>query len=191
MAVLCTCGDRHRGRRRGWDAGDASHFDIAARVADVTLGQLKLDAVLFVAVLLAAAGSADHGRDRDAALGDDLGGVDGHRLGRCCPAGNLPLDAGECLEAEAAAVPLATRLPAAVERTKVGIDSSLVGFGTEAVGVAAGWLDEGTVLAVGAVSIGDDWECAINQRVLTFAVSSSDLAFPWPCHPQLQPRLIS
>lgn len=173
MAILSTSGDGHRRRRRRLHAGSALHLDIAARIADIALGHelavVAADAVLLVAhagvVLAGAAGRAHHRRrragvaadNRDAIFGGGrLGGLDGNDwLGRRGPAGDLPFNAGEGLETEAAALPLAAGLTGSVEGAEAGIDGALVCFGAESVGVAAERL-ECTVLAVGGSQYGMD-----------------------------------
>lgn len=125
------------------NTGYALHLHVSARVANVALGRV---ASIVLMILLATAGGADHGRRRDA-VGSALGRLDGLWLGGSSPARDLPLDTSEGLEAKASPVPFATGLAAAVERTQTGVDSSLVCFGTESVGIAACWL-ESTVLAI-------------------------------------------
>lgn len=50
---------------------------------------------------------------------------------------DLPLDTSEGLEAEAPLVPLAARLAGAIEGPEAGVDGTLVGLGTQSVGVAS------------------------------------------------------
>jgi hypothetical protein len=88
-----------------------------------TVLALDLAASLFV-LLVAAVGRG--GRRL-------LGGGIGQRLGRSSPAGDLPPDAGETLESEAALGPLPAGLARPVEGAESGVDSALVCLGAELV----------------------------------------------------------
>jgi hypothetical protein len=96
------------------------HLDIGAVVT--VAGAVRLRAVLLV--LLAAA-----------ALCRSLGGFLGLEAlsGRCGPSWNFPNNTREALEGEASTSPLATWLARSIERSKAGVDSTLVCLGTKLV----------------------------------------------------------
>jgi len=138
--VLCG-GDGNGRRRASVDAGHAAHLDVAATVAVVALG-LPVLLVLLVTAL---------GRHRRRRLLSGLGrGLGGRR-----PPGDLPDDAGEALEPEAALAPLATGFAGSIQGTEAGVDGALVCLGAEFVcgGGARSGVD-GTVLARKRMSVG-------------------------------------
>jgi hypothetical protein len=97
--------------------GSAGHFNIRAIIA-----LLALDlTIVFVLFATLARGRLFR---------------DSFRFGlrRCCPAVDLPGDAGEALKLEAAFLPLTTWLPRAIEGPQTSIDCTLVGLRTELVG---------------------------------------------------------
>jgi len=96
--------------------GGAGHFNIHAIIA-----LLALDlTIVFVLLATLARGRPFRNSFRSG-------------LGRRCPAVDLPDDAGEALQLEAAFLPLPTRLPRAIEGPQTSIDCALVGLGSKLV----------------------------------------------------------
>lgn len=107
---------------------DAVHLDTPPPVAMVdAVFFLTIGLVFFGAAIVGAmAGRGGRGRDSSGVRGIFVRGP----FSRSPPAGNLPQDAGEALEPEAASFPFAARFAGSIEGSKASVDGSLVGFGT-------------------------------------------------------------
>ena len=147
---LGACSNRHGCRRARLNAGDALHFDVAARDAvavAVGITLERLDGAVLV-LLAAAAIGRDSTRGGISLVGGDLDGLGLRWRG---PPRNFPLDAGEGLELEAALGPLPTWLAGAIEGTQASIDGALVRLGSESVCSRSGL--EGTVVPVAVLAL--------------------------------------